>query len=112
MYSAQLFAGCFSGGGRRWRSNGGALQMDNWYKALENLVWVGQLGFSLLFPLVCFLVGCWWLTTHMGVGGWVYIPGILLGLATGAATFGSFAKRWQNQANRDSKQRPGGFNKH
>ena len=41
--------------------------MNELYKALEQLVWVGQLGFSLLFPLVCALGGCWWLT-RQGVG--------------------------------------------
>lgn len=46
--------------------------MNGLYKALENLVWVTQLGFSLLFPLVCFLGGCWWLTQNAGVGGWVH----------------------------------------
>lgn len=86
--------------------------MDNWYKALENLVWVGQLGFSLLLPLVCFLAGSWWLNTVQGVGGWIYLPGLLLGLATGGATFAAFARRWLKQADKDSKTRPGGFNKH
>ena len=50
--------------------------MNELYKALEQLVWVGQLGFSLLFPLVCALGGCWWLT-RQGVGGWVWVPGLL-----------------------------------
>ena len=29
--------------------------LKEFYKAMEHLVWVTQLGFSLLFPLVCFL---------------------------------------------------------
>jgi len=86
--------------------------MNQLYKALENLVWVTQLGFSLLFPLVCFLAGCWWLNTRAGVGGWIYIPGLLLGLAVGGATFRQFARRWLNQAKRESERRTGGFNTH
>ncbi len=86
--------------------------MDGWYKALENLVWVTQLGFSLLFPLVCFLGGCWWLTQNAGVGGWVYIPGVLLGLAVGAATFKSFAKSWLRRVEREQKKTSPRFNRH
>ena len=83
--------------------------MNELYKALEQLVWVGQLGFSLLFPLVCALGGCWWLT-RQGVGGWVWVPGLLLGLAVGASIFAGFARRWLRQARQDRK--PPGFNKH
>ena len=85
--------------------------MNGWYQALEHLVWVTQLGFSMLFPLVCALGGCWWLTRH-GVGGWVWLPGILFGLAVGAATFRSFARRWLNRAQKEQKQTPPRFNCH
>lgn len=86
--------------------------MNGWYKALENLVWVTQLGFSLLFPLVCILGGCWWLNTQRGVGGWIYLPGLFLGLAVGGSTFWKLAKRWLGQAKKDSRERPAGYNKH
>jgi apolipoprotein N-acyltransferase len=86
--------------------------MNKLYKMLENLVWVGQLGFSLLFPLVCFLAGCWWLNTHLGVGSWVYIPGLLLGLAVGGCTFWQFAKQWLKQVDKSEEHRPPGFNQH
>lgn len=87
-----------------------------WYKALEQLVWVGQLGFSLLFPLVCLLGGCWWLTTHLGVGMWVYVPGMLLGLALGGYTFAAFVRYWARTQDREDKAAPKprrtGFNGH
>lgn len=85
--------------------------MNGWYKALENLVWVTQLGFSLLFPLVCLLGVCWWLTQR-GVGGWVYVPGVLLGLAVGAVTFLKFAQAWMHRAEREQKDAPPRFNRH
>lgn len=86
--------------------------MNGLYKWVEQIAWVGQLGFSLLFPLVCLLGLCWLLTTRFGVGGWVYVPGILLGLAVGASTFLQFARKWMKRAERDAKRRSSGFNQH
>lgn len=34
--------------------------MKGWYKALEDLVWLTQLGLNMLLPLVLCLAGCWW----------------------------------------------------
>ena len=31
------------------------------HRALEYLVWVGQLGLNLITPLLLCLWGCWWL---------------------------------------------------
>lgn len=87
--------------------------MNGWYKALEQLVWVTQLGFSIIFPLICCLAGCWWLTVRMGAPGWVWPVGVLVGLGVGIATFWSFAKMWMRQIDREGrKQRPPGFNEH
>lgn len=87
--------------------------MKEIYAALENLVWVTQLGFSLLFPLVVFLWLAHWLTGSLGWPLWVYVPAILLGLATGAQTFRSFAQRMMKKAQKDlDEKKPMGFNKH
>ncbi|MDD4851139.1 MAG: AtpZ/AtpI family protein [Gemmiger sp.] len=86
--------------------------MNGWYKALENLVWLTQFGLSLLMPLLLCLAGCWWLTTNAGVGGWVYLPGFLLGLGGGAAAFRQFARMLQKKADADKPNHPAGFNRH
>ena len=89
--------------------------MNDLYKVLERLTWVGQLGFSLLFPPVCLLGGCWWLTTHKGVGMWVFAPGMLLGLALGFTCFGQFLRyclREQDKERRQNGEPPQGYNKH
>ncbi len=90
--------------------------MNGLYKAVEQLVWVGQLGFSLLFPLVCCMGGCWWLTTACGVGLWVFVPGTLLGLLVSGYTFAGFIRYWFRQQDREEKRVPaprrGGFNRH
>ena len=39
---------------------GGKTALKGWYKALEDLVWLTQLGLNMLLPLVLCLAGCWW----------------------------------------------------
>ena len=95
---------------RNHRTEAGPLK--DFYKAMEHLVWVTQLGFSLLFPLVCFLWLAHWLVSSHGWPAWIWLPAILLGLATGAATFRSFASSWLKQSKRDAQNRPTGFDKH
>lgn len=87
--------------------------MKDLYKVVEQLVWVGQLGFSLLFPVVACLGVCWWLNTRWGVGLWVFGPGLVLGLLISASTFASVVRYWfrQQDAERE-KDRRSGYNKH
>lgn len=93
------------------RINGG-LCVKDFYKAMENLIWVTQLGLSLLLPPVFFLGLAHWLVTRWGWPVWVWLPAILLGLATAAVTFRSFAARWLRDSRRDAEHRPSGFNRH
>ena len=62
----------------------GSRTVKGWYKALEDLVWLTQLGLNMLLPLVMCLGGCWWAVSHWGWPMWVYLPAVLLGLAAGA----------------------------
>ncbi len=93
---------------------GGAV--DGWYKAFEYVTWVFQLGFSMLFPLVCCLAGCWWLTARMGVGLWVYAPGLVLGLVLGGYSFAGFVRYWTRRQDKEDAAakapRRSGFNGH
>ena len=59
----------------------GSRTVKGWYKALEDLVWLTQLGLNMLLPLVMCLGGCWWAVSHWGWPMWVYLPAVLLGLA-------------------------------
>ena len=58
--------------------------MKGWYKALEDLVWLTQLGLNMLLPLVMCLGGAWWAVNSWSWPEWVFLPAILLGLAAGA----------------------------
>ena len=45
---------------------GGKTALKGWYKALEDLVWLTQLGLNMLLPLVLCLAGCWWAVERCG----------------------------------------------
>ena len=58
--------------------------MKGWYKALEDLVWLTQLGLNMLLPLVLCLAGCWWAVERWNWPEWLFLPAVLLGLAAGS----------------------------
>lgn len=85
--------------------------VKGWYKALEDLVWLTQLGLNMLFPLVLCLGGCWWAVSNWGWAEWLYLPAILLGLGAGAQNFWVFAKEHMDRTKKDKPHRVG-FNTH
>ena len=55
-------------------------------KFLSMLIWVGQFGFSVLFPLCLFLYGGYWLQNRFGLGLWVMVICGTLGFLTSIST--------------------------
>ncbi len=49
-------------------------------KALQALVWVTQLGLSVVAPLVCFVLPAVWLRERFHFGSWVVFLGVILGI--------------------------------
>ncbi|WP_242838200.1 AtpZ/AtpI family protein [Butyrivibrio proteoclasticus] len=62
------------------------MQMREISKLLGQFAMVGQLGLSLLMPLLLCLLACYLLVTKLSVGAWVYIPGFILGLGGSMTT--------------------------
>ena len=85
--------------------------MKGWYKALEDLVWLTQLGLNMLLPLVMCLGGAWWAVNSWSWPEWVFLPAVLLGLAAGAQNFWVFCKERMDRAKTDKNHRVG-FNSH
>ena len=81
--------------------------MKGWYKALEDLVWLTQLGLNMLLPLVMCLGGAWWAVNNWSWPEWVFLPAILLGLAAGAQNFWSFAKEHMDRTKKEKPKRVG-----
>ncbi len=83
-------------------------------KILSLLMWVGQFGFSILFPTVFFLLLGAWLQNKFSLGIWILILfgilGILTSVSTTKACLYSLCKAADEAS--DSKQTPVSFNDH
>jgi len=83
-------------------------------KILSLLMWVGQFGFSILFPIVFFLLLGVWLQNKYGLGGWILILFGILGLFTSVSTtkacLHSLCKAAEEASG--SKTKPVSFNDH
>ena len=98
-------------GMRRHPQKGAAQNLKGWYKALEDLVWLTQLGLNMLLPLVLCLAGCWWAVEHWGWPEWLFLPAVGLGLAAGAQNFWVFCKERLERSKHEKNHRVG-FNSH
>lgn len=83
-------------------------------KILSLLMWVGQFGFSIIFPTVFFLLVGVWLQNKFTLGGWILILFGILGLFTSISTTKACLQSLRKAAEEASGQRkpPIGFNKH
>lgn len=86
-------------------------------KFLSLLMWVGQLGFSMLFPLCFFLILGSWLQTRFGLGLWVTavlgIFGFLTSVSTTRSCIQSLLKEVRRASGDDRKDPPPvAFNDH
>ena len=83
-------------------------------KILNLLLWVGQFGFSVMFPTVFFLLVGVWLQNRFGLGSWILILLGILGLLTTVSTARACLQSLRKAAEEASggKQKPISFNDH
>lgn len=83
-------------------------------KILNLLMWVGQFGFSVIFPTIFFLYLAVLLQTKFELGGWILIVFGLLGVLTSVSTTKSCLRSLRKAAEEASgeKQLPVSFNDH
>ena len=83
-------------------------------KILSLLMWVGQFGLSIIFPMLFFLYLGVWLQNRFGLGIWIVAVFGILGLLTTVSTVKSCLRSLCKAANEasGSKQPPIGFNDH
>lgn len=83
-------------------------------KLLSLLLWVGQFGFSILFPLCLFLILAHWLQVKFALGMWIYavcgIIGFLTSISTVRSCLHSLRKAAEEAAG--SEKPPISFNNH
>lgn len=80
-------------------------------KLFRELVWLTQLGLSILSPLLLCVLLAVWLRNRFGVGGWVVVLGILLGLGGAVSAGVAFARSLRSLDDPKHKP-PDSFNDH
>lgn len=88
--------------------------MKNLYQITRHLVWLTQFGLSVVLPPVLFLLGAVWLKNHFGLGGWVVLVGLLVGVAGSLGSLRSSLKSMDREGKEDTPKTspPISFNKH
>lgn len=83
-------------------------------KILSLLMWVGQFGFSIIFPTVFFLMAGIWLQNKFTLGMWVIVVSGILGVLTTISTVKSCMRSLRKAAEEASGTRdlPMSFNDH
>ncbi|MBR3949334.1 MAG: AtpZ/AtpI family protein [Oscillospiraceae bacterium] len=83
-------------------------------KILNLILWVGQFGFSIIFPSLFFLLLAVWLQQKFSLGMWIVVVFGLLGVLTSVSTAKSCLRALQKAAEEasDRKEPPLGFNDH
>lgn len=83
-------------------------------KVLSLLMWVGQFGFSIIFPMPVFLYAGVWLQERFDLGIWIHIITGILGLLTTISTAKACLHSLRKAAEEasGSKKPPIGFNDH
>ncbi len=83
-------------------------------KLLNLLMWVGQFGFSIIFPTLLFLVCAVWLRDKFDLGAWIVPVFGILGILTSISTTRSCLRSLRKAAEEfsESKEPPISFNDH
>ena len=83
-------------------------------RLLSLLMWVGQFGFSIIFPTLFFLLLAVWLQQKFLLGGWIILLFGIFGVLTSVSTTKSCLRSLRKAAEEASGQReaPISFNNH
>lgn len=83
------------------------MQPRSWMNAAaRSIVFLLQLGFSMLLPPLVCVAGALYAQEHWGWGDWVWPAAIGLGLVLGGSAFWEFARLMQREAaRRDAARR-------
>ena len=83
-------------------------------KIFNLLMWVGQFGFSIIFPTLFFLILAVWLQNKYNLGVWIIILCGIVGLLTTVSTVKACLHSLRKAAEEatESKPRPVSFNDH
>ena len=86
------------------------MKQNERFRLWRDIVWLTQLGFSMVSPLLLCIWGGWQLQHRFGFGPWVMAAAIVLGLGGAASGVAGVARLMLNRATRS--QAPPRFNEH
>ena len=86
--------------------------MKNFSYILKNISMLGQLGLNIIIPIILCGLFCWFLTDKCGVGEWVFIPGLTLGLGAAFMSGYKFYLAETKKNKKDEEKKKVSFNKH
>ena len=86
--------------------------MKKWGDIIKNMTLLSQFSLSFITPLLLCLLICWWMSTSLGIGEWIFIPGFFFGLG------GSFTVAYKlylsvtGHQKKEKKKNKVSFNRH
>ena len=86
--------------------------MKNLSEILKHISMLGQLGLNIIIPIIVCVLVCWLLTDKAGVGEWVYVPGLILGIGASFMSGYKFYLSETKKAAKDKDKNKVSFNKH
>lgn len=78
--------------------------MKKYMSVLRLIASFGQLGFTLITPPVVMALLAWWLQSRFGLGTWVMLAAIVIGLLTSAASAWKFYLQVMGSEKKRSKE--------
>ena len=79
---------------------------------VKNVALLGQLGLSIIMPMLITVGICYFLTVRFNIGMWVYIPGFILGIGSSVTTAYKFYKSVISKEQKENKKTRVSFNRH
>lgn len=83
-----------------------------WANVLKQVSWLSQLGLSIIMPLLICVLICAFLTIRFDIGGWIFIPGFILGIGASFTTGYNFYISESKKSKKDKDERKRGYNSH
>ena len=79
---------------------------ENKYKNLRAAAWLTQFGLNMVSPIIIAILVAAWLKTRFGLGDWVILLAIILGVGAAFTSMFSFIKtvRRENGGKSDDKK--------
>lgn len=79
---------------------------------VKHVALLGQLGLSVLMPLLLCLAFCWYLNTKHNVGLWIYLIGFFFGIGSSFMTAYKFYQNEIQKEKKENKKKRVSFNRH